>query len=246
MVEIKLDKASVHFPVYGEAALSLRHVMLRPFHRRAALVRQQVVEALKEITLHVCEGDRLGLIGLNGAGKSTLLRLLGGIYEPTSGTVECRGQVGTLFDLHLGMDDEASGYENIFIAGIILGLSAVQIRAALPEVIDFTELGDAIWRPLKTYSTGMRVRLAYAIATSIHNEIMLIDEIIGVGDIRFLRKASCRAEDLARSAKIFVLASHAEFVLRDFCRTGVVLVDGRIPFQGPINDAIAFYNKLNK
>jgi ABC-2 type transport system ATP-binding protein len=246
MVEIKLDKASVHFPAYGEAALSLRHTMLRPLSHRAATVRLQGIAALKEITLHIREGDRIGLIGLNGAGKSTFLRLLGGIFEPTSGTVVRCGQVGTLFDLNLGMDEEASGYENIFIAGIILGLSVLQIRTTVTEIIAFTDLGDAIWRPLKTYSTGMRVRLAFAIATSTHSEIMLIDEIIGVGDIRFLRKASIRATDLARQAKIFVLASHAEFVLRDFCTSGLVFEEGLILFRGPIDEAIAFYNNRNK
>ena len=153
--------------------------------------------------------------------------------------------MGTLFDLYLGMDDEAPGLENIFIAGTILGLTAKKIKTATPDIIEFAQLGDAIYRPLKTYSTGMRVRLAFAIASSIHSEIMLIDEIIGVGDTKFLKKASKRIVSIVSKAKILVLASHAEFVLRDFCTTGLVLDEGDIIFNGSIEDAIVFYNKRN-
>ena len=123
--------------------------------------------------------------------------------------------------------------------------AAEQINAVKPEIIEFSDLGEAIHRPLKTYSTGMRVRLAFSIATSVYSEIMLVDEIIGVGDIRFLKKAGERIENIVREAKIFVLASHAEFVLKDFCKTGLVLEQGNILFSGAIDDAIYFYNQRN-
>lgn len=245
MAEIIIKDASVHFPVFNEFNLSLRLSALRLFWNKRQTPVLQKTRALKNINLNIQDGDRIGLIGLNGAGKSTLLRLMAGIYLPTSGSIERKGQVGTLFDLYLGMDDEAPGFENIFIAGTILGLTAGQIKAATPDIIEFTGLGDAIYRPLKTYSTGMRVRLAFAIATSIHSEIMLIDEIIGVGDIKFLKRASERTIKIMSEAKIFVLASHAEFVLKDFCITGLVLEEGEIIFNGDISDAILFYNERN-
>ncbi|MCK5003547.1 MAG: ABC transporter ATP-binding protein [Candidatus Aminicenantes bacterium] len=245
MAEIKIKNASVHFPVYNDSILSLRMAFLGLMGNKKVRPPLKPVKALKSINLHLKDGDRIGLIGLNGAGKSTLLRLMAGIYKPTSGFVERRGKVGTLFDLYLGMDEEAPGYENIFIAGTILGLSPDQISAATNEIIEFSELGEAIYRPLKTYSMGMRVRLAFSVATSIHSEIMLVDEIIGVGDIKFLKKAGERIERVVSDARVFVLASHAEFVLKDFCRTGVVMEEGNIIFTGPIDEAINFYNERN-
>jgi len=245
MAEINIKNASVQFPVYNDSILSLRMAFLNLIGKRGAGPKIRPVNALNHINLHLCDGDRVGLIGLNGAGKTTLLRLMAGIYKPVEGVVKSDGIIGTLFDLYLGMDDEAPGIENIFIAGTILGLTSEQIKLATPAIIEFTELGEAIYRPLKTYSTGMRVKLAFSIATSTHSEIMLIDEIIGVGDIRFLRKAGERIAKIVNEAKVFVIASHAEFVLRDFCKTGLVLERGDILYSGPIDDAIKFYNQMN-
>ena len=246
MAEILVDKASVRFPVYLDSSVSIRRWFLErliPGRQNRAL--PVAVDALTEISATFNDGDRVGLIGLNGAGKSTLLRLLAGIFEPSSGTISRSGRISTLFDLYLGMDDEASGYENVYIAGTILGLSRQEIRQLIPDVERFTELGDALLRALKTYSTGMRVRLAFAIATSTHSEILLIDEIIGVGDMRFLKRACQRIAERISNTKIMVLASHAEFVLLDFCTTGIVLDQGRIICHAPIADAIRFYNEHN-
>lgn len=245
MASIKLRQVSVHFPLYGDSRLYLHLAAMNWFVGNRVKPAPKTVTGLNNITLDIRDGDRIGLIGLNGAGKSTLLRLLAGIYQPTSGTIQRTGQVGTLFDLYLGMDEEAPGIENIFIAGTIMGLTVRQIKAATPEIIRFSRLKEALYRPLKTYSTGMRVRLAFAIATSVYSEILLIDEIIGVGDIQFLKRASQRIVDIVSNTKVFVLASHAEFVLTDFCTTGIVLEAGDLIFSGPIDEAIGFYNQRN-
>src|SRR5699024_10968068 len=148
-----------------------------------------VVEALKDISLSLKEGDRIGLVGHNGAGKSTLLRLLSGIYEPTRGATRIRGRVAPVFDLGVGMDPDISGYEIIIIRGLFLGQTRKQMKAKVEEIADFTELGDYLDMPLRTYSTGMRVRLAMGVVTSIDPEILLLDEGIGAVDAEFMKKA---------------------------------------------------------
>ncbi len=148
-----------------------------------------VINALRDITVDINHGDRVGLVGHNGAGKSTLLRLLSGIYEPTSGTSEVRGRVAPVFDLGVGMDPEISGLENIIIRGLFLGMTRKQMVARIDDIADFTELGDFLRMPLRTYSTGMRVRLALGVVTSIDPEILLLDEGIGAVDAAFLEKA---------------------------------------------------------
>lgn len=243
MARITLENVRLRYPLMGDAAKSLRA-------RLAAVVsgkqrcdtRPTYVEALKDLSLDLRDGDRIGLIGINGAGKSSLLRLMAGIYQPTTGSLIREGNVLTMFDLSYGMDEEADGLENIEIAAAILGITGRDLSHIKAEVTEFSELGDALLRPIRTYSAGMRVRLAFGLVSSLNADILLIDEIIGVGDSRFMKKASARISKQVESAKIFVLASHAESVLRDFCTTGVVLSEGRIQFHGPINDALRFYN----
>ncbi|WP_411551080.1 ABC transporter ATP-binding protein, partial [Mycolicibacterium diernhoferi] len=151
-----------------------------------------VIEALRDITMSLQMGDRVGLVGHNGAGKSTLLRLLSGIYEPTRGSATVRGRVAPVFDLGVGMDPEISGFENIIIRGLFLGQTRKQMMAKVDEIADFTELGDYLSMPLRTYSTGMRVRLAMGVVTSIDPEILLLDEGIGAVDAEFMKKARTR------------------------------------------------------
>lgn len=197
---------------------------------------------LSDINLDLKEGTRLGLIGPNGAGKSSLLRLMAGVFEPTKGIVHRSGVTLTLFDLHYGMDDEASGYKNLEIAGALLGIKRQDIEALVPEVEEFSELGDALERPLKSYSSGMRMRLAFTLVTSLQADNLLIDEIIGVGDAAFLNKARSRLADKIDRSKVLVLASHADSVLSDFCTTGVVMSKGRIVYHDKIDDALNYYN----
>lgn len=236
--------------------IQLEHVNLHPQNLRAlpllAAIRQLLYsrpgvashcKILSDINLKLEPGARLGLIGPNGAGKSSLLRLLAGIYFPTSGQVRRKGRTLTMFDLSFGMDDEANGYENLKIAGALLGLGRQEIQKLTPKIREFSELGDALHQPLKTYSAGMRMRLAFSLISNIEASNLLIDEIIGVGDASFLKKATQRMREKLNKTDILVIASHADFVLTDFCTTGIVMDSGRIVYQNEIKNALSFYHK---
>lgn len=186
------------------------------------------VRAIDNISLEIGDGDRIGLVGHNGSGKSTLLRVLSGIYKPASGSITITGKVGTLLDPSAGLDAEATGYENIFLRGYILGMSKREIQAKLEEIANFSELGDFLELPLKTYSAGMSARLAFAVSTSAQNDILLVDEGIGAGDADFQEKASRRVEDLFSRTSIVIIASHAEDLIRRFCNKKIEMEHGRI------------------
>jgi ABC-2 type transport system ATP-binding protein/lipopolysaccharide transport system ATP-binding protein len=244
MALLTLNNVHLRYPIMGDAAKSLRSRLVAAVSSgQHSNTSPTYVDALQNLNIVLRDGDRIGLIGGNGAGKSTLLRLMAGIYTPTSGTIVCEGNVLTMFDLSYGMDEEANGFENIEIAATLLGIKRSDLGRIKVDVTEFSELGDALLRPIKTYSAGMRVRLAFGLVSSLKTDILLVDESIGVGDARFMKKASARVTKQLESAKILVLASHAEQVLRDFCTTGVVMMNGRVTFQGNINDAISFYNQ---
>ena len=234
---IRIRSADLHPPI--ARATSLRGSLKKLWLPEDV----QQFPVLSDIDLDLTPGTRLGLLGSNGAGKSSLLRLMAGIFEPTRGSVERSGKIVTLFDLHFGMDEEASGYKNLEIGGALLGISRKEIRAMIPEIEEFSDLGEALERPIKSYSAGMRVRLAFSLITSLQADCLLIDEIIGVGDASFLKKARQRLERQMEKSNIVVLASHANSVLSEFCTTGIVLDHGKITFHGEINEAIAHYNR---
>lgn len=172
------------------------------------------VMALSNITLQLKDGDRLGVMGPNGAGKSTLLRTLAGVYLPTSGTIEVKGRIASLIDISLGMDVEASGFENIRMRGIMMGLSLRQIRSMEDEIADFSGLGDFLHMPIRTYSTGMHMRLGFAVSTAVAADIILMDEWLSVGDSEFILKAEKRLEDFIGRSSILVIASHSEDLIK--------------------------------
>ena len=186
-------------------------------------------------------GDRVGLIGHNGAGKSTLLRLLSGIYEPTRGSSRIVGKVAPVFDLGVGMDPEISGYENILIRGLFLGMTRKQMEERVDDIAEFTELGDYLSMPLRTYSTGMRVRLALGVVTSIDPEILLLDEGIGAVDAEFLAKARDRLNELVERSGILVFASHSDEFLADLCDTAIWMDQGTIREQGSLREVLHHY-----
>ncbi len=241
MASYQLDNVSVSFPSFSTEAISLRNYLLKAFSTRYR-ANYATNYALNGVSVEINDGDRVGLIGLNGAGKSSFLRLLAGIYQPNTGTVKVEGSVSTLLDLNLGMDEEATGYENIEIVASLFGYNRQQIEEITPEIEEFTELGEHLNKPIKAYSSGMRVRLAFALATCQHSEIMLIDEIIGVGDAAFLAKAAERMIGRIDKSKILVLASHSEKMLTDFCNKGLIFNKGKIVKALPIAEAIDFYN----
>lgn len=243
MVQIELDKVSLVYPVYGADARSLKTTILQ-FATGGRIDRDSSkisVEALKEISLKLEKGDRLGLVGHNGAGKSTLLKVLAQIYEPTKGRVHIQGRVNSLFDIMIGMDQELNGYENIILRCLILGLSKNEAKKIVPHVEEFAELGDFMKMPIKTYSSGMRIRLAFGIIVNVFAEILLIDEIVNVGDARFMKKAKEHMQNLVRASDIMVLSTHDTQLMREFCTKGLWLEQGKIKCIGPLEEVLSSY-----
>jgi len=240
LASITLNNASVEFPIYNARGRSIRrNILARVGGTVAAEGDSVTVSAIKGVNLSLKEGERLGLLGHNGAGKSTLLRVLSGAYEPSSGSAEIDGTVSSLLDITMGMDPEMSGAENIILRGALIGMTIPEARESIPEISEFAEIGDFIDLPMRTYSSGMNLRLAFAISTAIRPDILLMDELISVGDAAFATKAKQRIRDLIASAGILVLASHDAKSLLEYCTRGVVMEHGAIAFDGPIDEAIA-------
>jgi ABC-2 type transport system ATP-binding protein/lipopolysaccharide transport system ATP-binding protein len=245
MAEIILKDVAVNFPIYDAGSRSLKkRIMAASTGGRISMVggRPTVVNALEDVTFTIEHGDRVGLIGHNGAGKTTLLRVLAGIYAPIRGRVHRVGKVAPLFDTSFGMDMEATGYENIRLRALYLGMSKAEIDERIDEIAEFAELGAFLGMPMRTYSAGMRTRLAFAVSTSIDPEILLLDEQIGAGDAAFMVKASERLQRLVERSGILVLASHSDDAVLRFCTKGLVLEHGRIKFYGPADEALEAYH----
>jgi ABC-type polysaccharide/polyol phosphate transport system ATPase subunit len=246
-IEIRVDSLSVEFPIYDAHARSLRNTLVNlgtGGKVRADSRRQVMVTALEDVSFSLRDGDRLGIVGHNGAGKTTLLRALAGIYEPTRGSVLCRGHVAPLFDITLGMDQDATGYENIRIRGLFLGMSKAEIDAQIDEIVGFSELGQYIHMPIRTYSTGMRVRLAFAIATAVRPDILLLDEMIGAGDARFIERAEQRLGEFLNRAQIMVLASHSNSIIRKLCNKALLLHHGKLVGFDTVDEVLKAYESL--
>ena len=213
MPSIKLQNVSVQFPIYSFHSRSLKNSLVGKITggEIGRNVSNQVsVMALRDLSLNLKSGDRLGVMGPNGAGKSTLLRVIAGIYAPTSGSIEVKGRIASLIDISLGMELEASGYENIRMRGVMMGLSLKQIKSLEEEIADFTELGPYLNMPIRSYSTGMHMRLGFAVSTAVPADILLMDEWLSVGDEAFKIKAEKRLEDYVNKSSILVLASHSK------------------------------------
>lgn len=231
MAHITVENLTVEFAIFGASSRSFKNRILSQATggRVMAGARDIVtVRAIDGLNLEIKEGDRIGLIGHNGSGKSTLLRVLAGIYKPSGGSITIEGKVGTLLDPSAGMDAESSGIENIYLRGYMLGMSRAEITSKLDEIADFSELGDFLQLPLRTYSAGMFARLAFSVSTSADNDILLIDEGIGAGDAAFRQKAQQRIESLIHRTPIVILASHSEALIGEFCNRRLQLERGAI------------------
>ena len=229
MVSIKVQNLGLTYPLRASLSLGLRDKrLLRYDERLAGEGRRRHVVALNDINFELGAGDRLGLVGSNGSGKTTLLKVLAGIYPPSSGTVQAVGRVDALFNINLGFRREATGRRNIELRGLINGWTPAEIESRMEEIIAFSELGDFIDLPFKSYSQGMAARLAFAVATALEPEILLMDEWIGAGDKQFQEKARERMSRIAEQAGIVILASHNHDLLRRVCNKMLELKNGRV------------------
>jgi ABC-type polysaccharide/polyol phosphate transport system ATPase subunit len=244
-----LDGVSVSFPVFNANAKSLRVNLL--YLGSAGLLGRDVrghvsIRALSRVSLRVQAGDRIALIGRNGSGKSTLLKVIAGIYRPTEGAVTVDGRISAVLGAGLVVDEELTGWEAIEYACLLRGIPRERIDALGKEIADFTELGDYLSVPVRTYSAGMKVRLSFAVATCDAPDVLLIDEAIGAGDIYFLEKARLRAQNFLEQSNVLFLASHSEDVLQSICTKGVVLDHGEVVAAGPIRGALQAYHDLGE
>jgi ABC-type polysaccharide/polyol phosphate transport system ATPase subunit len=238
---IKLDNVKVSFPIYGGSARSLKNRIVSGATGGRIGSDQRArttIDALRDISLSIEHGERVALIGHNGAGKTTLLRVLAGIYPPQHGRMEVTGRIAPLFDIGLGIDPDATGYDNIRLRGLYLGLTRKQVAQRIDEIADFTELGPFLDMPMRTYSMGMQTRLSFAVSTSVDPEVLLLDEGIGAGDAAFMEKADKRLRAFVDRAGILVLASHSVGLLSQLCNRGIRLEHGEIVADGPLSEVL--------
>ncbi len=241
---LSLQDIAVEFPIYSGNSRSLKKVLFNTTTQGnlARDARDRItVLALRDINLDLTHGDRLAVIGVNGAGKSTLLKVLAGIYTPTGGRMMASGRVSALLTASVGLNMDATGRENIITRGMYMDIHPRDMRARVDEIADFTELGYHIDMPVRTYSSGMMVRLCFAVATSLRAEILLMDEWLGAGDAGFLAKARQRMEDFVSATSILVLASHSMPLLQEWCNRAILLDQGRIVAAGGVAEIVAAY-----
>jgi len=242
---IHLRNVNLHYASTAFKERSLKTLLASLASGKVARQEVSDIHALKDITLEITEGERVGLLGHNGAGKSTFLKMVAGLYPVSSGVRQVNGVVRALFDLSLGFEPDATGRENILYRGLLLGLTPKFMREIEDEVVAFADLGEFIDYPIKTYSAGMQVRLAFAISTAVGGDILLLDEVVGAGDANFMIKAKERILELVNRAEILILASHDFSTLKSMCTRGIVFHHGSIAFDGNIAEAVDVYCRIN-
>lgn len=240
MAYIRCEHVDLEYPL-RENSSTFKEYIVRGLFRQTLTKKRKLVQALKDVNLTIGHGERIGIIGNNGAGKSTLLRTIAGVYPPTNGECEVHGEVCSLFDINVGFEMEASGWKNMYYRSYLQGATPQEVRDRAKEIGDFTELGEFLDLPLRTYSSGMLIRLAFAIATAREPEILLIDEFFGAGDITFQKKAEQRMKSLIGKANIVVMVGHALAYFRQNCERVVWMEKGEIRMDGPANTVIDAY-----
>lgn len=244
MALIDIQEVSVDFPIYNASARSLKKQLMRigtGGRLGADAAGRVVVRAIDGLNLRVVDGERVGVLGHNGAGKSTFLRLLAGVYQPTSGVVRMAGEIGSLIDISLGIDPEATGRENIFLRGALLGMSRAQVESHFDDIVAFSELGDFVEMPVRTYSTGMHLRLAFAVSTIVRPQILLMDEWLSVGDEAFKHKVEARMKDMVRASNILILATHSRSLVESICNRVLWLEHGKLRMDGTPEEVCPAY-----
>jgi lipopolysaccharide transport system ATP-binding protein len=230
MTSIKAENLTLYYPIFGSSSRSLKKTLVRTATggRIAGDAHGISICALDDLSFSVTEGERIGLVGHNGAGKSTLLRALAGVYAPASGSLIVNGTIASLLDISLGMDEEFTGYENIFMRCVLMGIAKAEVKKHLDDIIAFSELGDYITMPMRMYSTGMSLRLAFSICTTFPSDIVLMDEWLAVGDSDFSKKAEARLLEFINKSSILVLASHNIEQVQKICTRILTMGHGRI------------------
>jgi lipopolysaccharide transport system ATP-binding protein len=230
MTSIKAENLTIYYPIFGSSSRSLKKTLVcaATGGKIASDAHGISICAIDDISFSFREGERIGLVGHNGAGKSTLLRSLAGVYAPARGSLVVRGSVVSLLDLSLGMDNEFTGYENIFMRCVLMGIAKPEVYKHMDDIIEFSELGDYIKMPMRTYSAGMSLRLAFSICTTFPSDIILMDEWLAVGDADFSKKAEARLHDFINKSSILVLASHDAEQIKKICNRVVSMDHGRI------------------
>ncbi len=242
MASIEVRDASITFTATQSRHSSFKEYVVRGLFRRSRNP-QVAIHALTDVNLLASEGDRIGIIGHNGAGKTTMLKLLAGIYTPTQGDCKVTGQVCSLFDISIGFENEATGWENIVYRSYLQGESPTSLSGKMEEIAAFSELGEFIDLPVKTYSAGMRMRLAFAIATATRPEVLLVDEVLAVGDKAFQIKAKARMQAMMNSSSVMVVVSHDLSTVKDTCNRVLWMKKGRVVADGLPTEVLAAYNR---
>jgi lipopolysaccharide transport system ATP-binding protein len=244
MAHILLNNVGIEIPIFNASTRSLKKKLIQTVTGGSIHQYDEglvVVKALQNINLEIKHGDRIGLLGHNGAGKSTLLRVLSGVYKPTHGQATIKGYASSLIDVSLGIDSEATGRENIFIRAALLGLSKKQITEQMEEIIEFSELGDFIDMPVRTYSSGMHLRLAFSVSTIIRPEILIMDEWLSVGDESFKHKAEVRMQELVEGTSVLIIATHSRELIMKTCNRALWLEHGKIKMDENVKDVCELY-----
>lgn len=243
MVFVELSNVTIQFRIRQNWRIPLKHFLLHHLFR-ASVNPATTVTALDNVTLRLTEGERVGVIGHNGAGKSTFLKLLSGIYVPTQGTIQSTGRISNLLDFGLGIEPDADGWSNIAYRSYLQGATPQEVRQRRDEIAEFTELGEKLNHPLRTYSTGSIVRLCFAIATSVDPEILLVDEVLSAGDLAFQKKARQRMLDLIEKTRLLVFASHDLETLRALCTRILWFKNGQVHRDGDVDAVLEEYRDV--
>ncbi|NLI56682.1 ABC transporter ATP-binding protein [bacterium] len=240
---IKLENVSLKFRLQKEKSSSLKEFAIKLLSKKVSYIN---FYAIKNINLEIKKGESIGIIGRNGAGKTTLLRIIAGVYKPTEGKVFVKGKIMPIIELGAGFDMELTGAENIFINGLLLGMTRKEIEEKYEEIVEFSGLKDFINSPLRTYSSGMILRLGFSVATSLEPDIILLDEVFAVGDAEFREKCIKRMNEMKEKSATLLFVSHDMNAIKENCKKVIMLEKGEIKNVGDVNKIIENYNKIEK
>lgn len=238
-IAIKVKNITMQFKVSKDKIDTLKEYFIRTIKRNKSDSR--IITALDDVSFEIPKGDRVGIVGFNGAGKSTLLKVLAGVYDATEGTIETKGKIAPLLELGAGFDSNYTGKDNIFLNGAFLGYGEDFLKEKYDEIVEFSELGDAINYHVKTYSSGMRAKLAFSIATIVEPEILILDEVLSVGDIKFRKKSADKIRSLITSGITVLLVSHSVGQIRDLCNKAIWIDEGKVRMMGEVNEVCDAY-----